>query len=96
METTFHNSTGEIGQIIENLRTVAKSQKEAIRKFFKDRGSVSFTASEVHWLMPFNCISSTKRAISDLKNEGFLIKTDIKVIGEWGKPTHKYKMSNGG
>ena len=37
-------------------------------------------------------ITSIRRAISDLAKEGYLLKTDKKVMGNWGRLTYTWRL----
>jgi predicted transport protein len=87
-----YNTTNETGQLLISFNKKTESQKETVYTFFKSHPTGLFTTVEVQEATEIKCHASVKRSVSELKNEHKLLKTDIKVIGEWGHPVHKYKL----
>lgn len=88
---SHHNTTHEKGQTLLNLESKAKAQEKIILEIFE------FFCRPLAWFEVKNLLveemneCSLKRALSNLKSEGKLIKTDIKVIGKTGRPSYQYK-----
>ena len=88
---SHHNTTNERGQTLLNFESKAKAQEKIILELFE------FFCRPLAWheveklLVEEMNECSIKRALSNLKAEGKLIKTDIKVIGKTGRPSYQYK-----
>lgn len=79
-------------KLIEAL-VKADNQEKKVRIIFNFHGKL--TASEVHSYFPANVpLTSIRRAMSDLKEQGFLTKTEVTQEGAFGMPEHIYEMDN--
>jgi len=89
---SYYNTTNLEGPALEAAKLEASTQVEKVRKYFDFVGES--TPSEV-WTHCFQCrvpITSVRRAISDLTNDGHLTKTDIKRRGIYDKPEHVWRL----
>lgn len=70
----------------------AETQEEAVLKIFQKHKR--FTASDVwKWYGRDKCpLTSIRRAITDLCNEGRLVKCTEMKEGLYGKPEHYYRL----
>lgn len=78
---------------VANLQT--EKQEEIVRKlFFRYK---KMTASQIFRIFPIKNapITSIRRTLTDLKNEGFLIKTDERIPGIYGSPERYYILKAG-
>lgn len=86
-----YNTTSERGQTLINFESKAQTQERTILELFE------FFMRPLSWhecqalLVEDMNECSIKRCLSNLKAEGKLIKTDIKVIGKTGRPSYQYK-----
>lgn len=86
-----YNTTNERGQTLINFESKAQTQERTILELFE------FFMRPLSWfevqalLVEEMNECSVKRSLSNLKAEGKLIKTDIKVIGKTGRPSYQYK-----
>ena len=91
MENSYYNTNKERGNELINSNDKAKSQEEAILKIFNIKDRLS--ASEA-WAIYDNKgntpITSIRRAITNLYNDGKLFKTNERIIGIYGKKEHIY------
>ena len=92
----YYNTNNESGKTLKRSRRKANSQEEMILAIFKETPKAKFTPETVlkklqgvHLNYP---ITSIRRAMSNLKDEGYLIKTDEKAKGDWGKKVHLWKI----
>ena len=88
----FYNTTKESGKDLESYSVKAETQKESVLFLFQKfkKG----TASDV-WAFygPALCpLTSIRRAITDLCNEGKLIRTEEKKIGLYGRSEFIYSL----
>jgi hypothetical protein len=94
MENSYYNTNKLVGEELKKSNSKAKSQEEEILRIFKNK--IKLSASET-WIIYNNQgntpITSIRRAISNLCNNGQLIKTDDTKKGIYGKKEHIYKIS---
>ncbi len=93
----YYNTTNEKGEFLNELWKKASKQEDFVKSLFTEYGNL--TASDTWKLFPNNPgyqtpITSVRRAITDLSNQGFLIKTEKKKIGLYGKPEYYYRLLN--
>tara|TARA_R110000751_G_scaffold283213_1_gene386541 strand:- start:220 stop:558 length:339 start_codon:yes stop_codon:yes gene_type:complete len=93
MKNSYYNTNKEHGNEVIKSNEKAKSQEEAILKIFNIKDKLS--ASEA-WAIYDNKgntpITSIRRAITNLYNDGKLLKTNEKIIGIYGKKEHIYMV----
>ena len=92
----YYNTNKESGKTLKRSRKKANSQEQMILALFKQNPRAKFTPESVlkklqsvHQNYP---ITSIRRAMSNLKDDGYLIKTDDKAKGDWGKNVHLWKL----
>ncbi len=69
-----------------------ESQNEIILTLFQNNPSRAFTAWEVKNICNFELITSVRRAMTTLKNHGFIVKLDEKKMEIQGENNHCYKL----
>lgn len=71
----FHNTINETGEKLTELKQNAKTQQEKIlNHFFRNHGHM-YTPFDIQtYVLPFAPITSVRRAITNLTNQGHLIK----------------------
>lgn len=90
----FYNTTNETGQTLEHCINQAKGQDKIVLDYFLDNGS-EFSPSQV-WQGAFSCkvpITSVRRAMSNLVDDGALIKTGVKIEGYYGRMEHVWRLN---
>ncbi len=88
----FYNTTNEKGKELKQSEIKAERQEKAVLKLYSSW--LLLTASEC-WKMygVDKCpLTSIRRAITNLSNEGKLIKTEYKKIGIYGKKESAYRL----
>jgi len=93
---TYHNTTDQHEDFVKKEIVNCKSQEEKVYLLFQN--GASYTASEVYYiykrLVNANVpLTSIRRAMSNLKHEDRLIKTEKQHIGMYGKPEYVYKSA---
>lgn len=88
----YYNTTNMKGQILIEFESKSEAQKDMIYNFFKIH-EVYMCWSELSKYFPDMNEVSLKRCLSDLKNEGKLVKTNEKSISKYGRPAYKYKLA---
>ena len=90
---TYHNTNQLIGEELKNAVRNATTQETKILRYFTYNPGL-FTPEEIQ----YNCsmmnlpLTSVRRAITNLANEGFLRKTSEMKIGQYGKPIHAWTL----
>ena len=91
---SYYNTTKETGELLKQSEKKAMTQEKKLRGLFAIL--VKMSPSQALKYFPKNTpITSVRRGITNLKNEGYLIKTNIKVPGLYGKPEYIYKRKTG-
>lgn len=92
---TFYNTNKESGETLKSSRLKCNRQEDVILKIFKDNKEHLLCADEIHELSQLNApITSIRRAITNLYNQGKLIKTNTMKKGRYGKNTHTYQYKS--
>ena len=85
----YYNTTNEQGKTLETYLHKSSSQDEKIKALFKD-GKHKLGASMI--LPMFNCpITSIRRSLNTLMNDGYIEKLDYKLIGLYGRKESVYQ-----
>lgn len=90
---SYYNTNNESGKELEQSIQQAEKQKAAILKIFQRWGKL--TGSEAWKLFDpqgKSPLTSTRRSMTDLYNEGKLVKTKERKKGIYGSPEHYYKL----
>ena len=92
--TTYHNTNNLDEERLVKAIQNNKTQEDIVLLIFKDEKK-PLSASKVWNLynQTDTPLTSIRRAITNLMNERKLVKTDIKVMGIYGKPEYLYKLS---
>ena len=90
---TFYNTIGENADELSESIAKAKSQEAKIMKCFyyyeAKYPNLRFSPSMVLKMTGLKCpLTSIRRAMTNLSNEGKLIKTNKKIEGLYGKQEH--------
>ncbi len=81
----FHNTINESGERLTELRQNAKTQQEKILKYFYSYSLFCFTPFEIQAAILQNApITSIRRAITNLTNQGHLIKNKEQKVEKYG------------
>jgi hypothetical protein len=92
---TYYNTNNESGSDLVAAIKQNASQEEIVLGIFIEQGR-PLTYVEVHELFGVTKApeQSIKRAITNLKKEGYLFKSDEMALGRWGRKCHKYELSD--
>lgn len=82
----FHNTIHLQGRELADAVSQAQAQKNAILEFLKMNAEIKFTPREIHKAFPSYELTSVRRCLTDLTEEGYLHNT--KATGE-KKMEHK-------
>lgn len=96
-EMTYHVTTNLTPEELMNRVQRASKQKDAVLLVFIAKRGQRYAASQVHrsfikagktWP-----ITSVRRALTDLMNEGHLVKLDETRVGPYGDKEHYYQLN---
>ena len=88
---TYFNTTDQDIDFVNKRKAKNKTQEVIVYELFKS--NTTLTASEVLNMFPKQVpITSVRRAISNLKHESKLVKTEDTKTGIYGSPEHYYKI----
>ena len=78
---------------MQNSRGRAETQASIIHKYFRDNPRAELTPFEIKTTLRMRApITSIRRAITDLTNEGKLEKTSTLKSGDYGKKCHCWRL----
>lgn len=93
MKNEFYNTINAKGAYLKKLNESAISQRDRTLLIFKMKCR-ALTPSEVliQFPHPLPPLTSIRRAISNLTNDGYLKRLDIKKTGMYQAPEHYWKL----
>jgi len=91
---SYYNTTNEKQPELGLLWKRTENQKEIVKRIFNSnlQGFTAFEAWKIYESLGVTCpLTSIRRAVSDLTEEGYLIMTPDKRIGGYGSQNFIYK-----
>jgi len=89
----YHNTTDLQGDSLKQRVIRTGTQNKKVLDFFKLYPFKSFTPFEVKDALNTNSpITSIRRAITDLTDMGYLVKTDTKRAGQYGEMNNCWRV----
>jgi hypothetical protein len=88
---TYYNTTNEIGAELSTSIKKNEKQDEVILELF--RKVAEWQPSHIFELLKIYPITSIRRTLTNLTAQGFLIKSDVKLMGMYGKREHVWKLN---
>jgi hypothetical protein len=95
---TYYNTTHETDPDLTVSRTRARNQQDRVLDFFHHNPTGMFTTREIHEKVFHNYgeVTSTQRCITNLTDEGKLLKSKETVPGKkYGKRVHAWSYNSG-
>ena len=91
---SYYNTNKETGETLKTSERKAVSQEQAIYNFMIDGKSTYYSPSAILLYLFGNRvpITSVRRGMTNLTNQGKLEKTDTMVMGQYGKMEHCWKI----
>ena len=89
---SYYNTTEETGSELVESHAKAKTQEKKILFCFHDQRNPLSPSVLCEMLDDAYPITSIRRALTDMTNQGNLEKTDNKVMGRYGKLEHQWKL----
>ena len=94
---SFYNTNAETGDSLIRCKIHARSQQEAILAHFKINPGRHYTPAEIQAVFPTMLLTSIRRAICNLTDAGYLVKTELRTPGIYGSPNFNWRLkTNGG
>jgi len=95
MPAPYYNTVHESPTELRRSRENANIQERQVLALFRANPTALFTPFQVHARVfgPNVPIQSTRRAITNLTDQGHLEKTDEKRLGEWGKVNYCWRLA---
>lgn len=92
-EISFHNTVPIEGNNLREAIKKADKQNDNILEWFQIYYALEFTPCEVHKVFKDTMLlTSVRRSITTLTNNGFLVKTGNKKKGIYGVLTNTWKL----
>jgi len=95
MAKSYHNTNKESGEVLLSSEEKAKTQEQVVYEFMEKWYNTEFTAEDISREVIINApLTSCRRALTNLMNEGKIFKTNNTKDGMYGKKifTYKYKF----
>ena len=90
----YHQTTNIPEQLKADFNKSAKGQEQLVKEYFEKHPGIEITRDEIHRALGLECKpDSIGRAMTNLKNAGFLVKTDTHRLGTWGHVQRCYRQS---
>ena len=90
----YFNTTNQKGEVLRRHKEKAETQNEKILAFFKARPAIHFSPTDI-WRLLFRegCpLTSVRRSLTNLTNEGALEKTEKTKYGMYGRKEYCWKF----
>ena len=95
----YYNTTNENGSLLQTNMKQANNQEQLTLAVFQTYPNENLSANEVWAFLIDNesineqtPLTSIRRAITDLTNEGKIVKTNRKVLGSAGRKTYTWRL----
>jgi len=91
---TFYNTTNEKGDQLKTSEQKTKTQDDIVMDFFQANRAHRFTPNNVQALaLPDAPLTSVRRSITNMTEDGLLEKTDTKREGRYGMPNYCWRLA---
>lgn len=94
---TYYNTTNLTGSELDERIKACTASRDAVMSLFKFywklTPSKAHDALTIHGVKRKWPLTSIRRAITNLKNDGLLVKTNEKSIGRYGYPEYNYELN---
>lgn len=91
---TYYNTTNQEGETLKRNTKKAETQNERILAYFKNRPGIMISPTDV-WIKLFDRqvpLTSVRRGITVLTNEGSLEKTTFTKYGTYGRKEYCWTL----
>lgn len=90
----FYNTTNAQQPELGAYQRKALNQDEAVLHYFRSASGIPITPEDVKCCDKFKDapITSVRRSFSNLQKRGLIEKTDVQVIGQYGRPIYTWRL----
>jgi hypothetical protein len=93
-EQAYYDTTGLGDEALAERIEQAETQEDRIRLYFEARPQLHLTPFEIQErLFPETPVTSVRRAVTNLTEEGTLRKTSHMKDGRYGQPNHTWTLA---
>jgi len=103
-QTTYHNTTNIKGEELQEATSRALTQDECVLAYFHKYDNLGATPERVlrHFKIMEKLserrwhntpIVSIRRSFSNLKNKGLIRKTDLMIMGDYGRKVYVWELN---
>ena len=100
---SYHNSTNTTGEMLKAYESKAHTQDEMVLQFFKENNALGVTPErclrhfQIREKLSSNRwsntpVTSVRRSFSNLKNKGLICKSNVQVMGDYGREISVWKL----
>jgi len=87
----YYNTNAETGHVLADSHGQARLQRLQVLAWFQSHPENHFAPHQIH--MPSGTpLTSVRRAVTNLTEQGLLEKTDRMVAGTYGKQVHTWRL----
>ena len=87
----YYNTTSQEGEALKERRRVTGKQNLKVLEIMRNLKEA--TPSRVHaYVLTASPLTSIRRALSTLTDDGYLVKTEEQKMGPFGHPEHVWKI----
>jgi len=90
---TYYNTNAETGDQLKQSCISAMSQQEAILAHFKLNPGRHFNPADISSFFPGILFGNIKRAMTNLTDAGYLVKTSLRTMGKYGKMNFNWRLN---
>jgi len=91
---TYYNTTHLDGSELKEAHAKAETQEQMIKAIFQRHKELTASDAWSYYTARKRCpLTSIRRSITNLKADGYLIKTNRQKLGMYGKPEYIYKIT---
>ena len=92
----YHNTTESTQPELAKYRQKAMSQDDRLLEFFKKVAPIEYTPSQLLGIVFKGSVplTSVRRALTNLTNQGDLVKTNEQIKGPYGRPEFKWRLAD--
>jgi len=88
----YYNTVNETGQTLIDYNKKAKRQDERILEVFEANPKIRYGASDFYKIFPNMLLTSVRRSINSLENEGKIERTGEKQKGIYSRNERTYRL----
>lgn len=92
---SYYNTTNLEGEDLAEAKSQARTQQDRILTFFEEHPGALFTPFEVREgaEMHQTPITSVRRAMTNLTDDGELVKTELTRLGKFGANNYTWRLA---